>query len=387
VHVSDDHQDHSFRQVAQRQRQAHRKYQQAIAEWSQTLRTIDRIAEFVVEHPELQSPFSRIRAGCPREGELNMDDAVESPALPVLAQLEKRPYTMKTMVRLNQHCKQLTRRYTQVSGLRAGFSSDAMKRQAQMDRHDASAAHDPNIANRLRRFRYGCIRWFKMSVAIVFTIIALVLEFCEVTIPASAKLCPLAFMRSPTGFQVGAALVFFSLLWTMTCQLLFFMNIPRYYHVAPNHHTDENSLLYMAGNFLNVAAPLTYNFHALSKAESTAFFEVIGSMKVVPFLGSGVHSGLPILIVVISIITIPHLLQRFCNCLPFLRSEEDDDEISLVDYGVYGDRDEETITIREGQNLIDTVRRLQQREAEARPNPVEPETPGADAEAGVEMSS
>jgi hypothetical protein len=50
-------------------------------------------------------------------------------------------------------------------------------------------------------------------------------------------------------------------------------------------------------------------------------------MKVVPFLGTGIHSGLPVFIVLVSLLTLPHLLQRFFNCLPCLRAEEDDDEV------------------------------------------------------------
>jgi hypothetical protein len=57
-------------------------------------------------------------------------------------------------------------------------------------------------------------------------------------------------------------------------------------------------------------------------------------MKVVPFLGSGIHSGLPVFIAVVSLLTVPHLLQRFFNCLPCLRAEEDDDEVSSPSYHI-----------------------------------------------------
>jgi len=195
-----------------------------------------------------------------------------------------------------------------------------------------------------------------MIFAVIFTIVVIVLEWCEVTIPASAPLCPLASMRHPVGFQVGAALVFFGLLWTMTCQMLFALNVPRFYHVSAGRHTDETSLLYMTGNFLNVAAPLTYNFIMMSKADTTAFEQTVGAMKIVPFLGSGVHSGLPILIVIVSILSLFHLLQRAVNALPCLSREEDDDEVSLVDYGVFSDREDEQLTVRDGQRLVDAER-------------------------------
>jgi hypothetical protein len=74
-----------------------------------------------------------------------------------------------------------------------GYIKEALQLESRMAHYEAKSATG------VRRCRTGCNRWSKLAVAIFFTFIAFVLEFCEVTIPASQKLCPLSFMRNPIG--------------------------------------------------------------------------------------------------------------------------------------------------------------------------------------------
>lgn len=54
-------------------------------------------------------------------------------------------------------------------------------------------------------------------------------------------------------------------------------------------------------------------------------------MRLVPFIGTGVHTGLPVFIVLVSILTLPHLVEKFLQCvLGFLNvtvAERDNDDV------------------------------------------------------------
>ncbi|KAI9141131.1 LMBR1-like membrane protein-domain-containing protein [Paraphysoderma sedebokerense] len=122
-----------------------------------------------------------------------------------------------------------------------------------------------------------------------------------------------------------------------------------FYSLAPNHHTDENSLLFCAAYLTRLTFPLCYNFLNLALENETTFSKIMGTVNLVPLLGEQFNNWIPITMVVICVMTVGNVygrILRICGVKnTFLYDEEDEDD---------GD-------IEDGRALITQARQLEER--------------------------
>lgn len=113
---------------------------------------------------------------------------------------------------------------------------------------------------------------------------------------------------------IVAALVPLTYLSVLTVFSLFRLRLSTYYHMNAKHRTDEHSLLVNGSLLLRMFAPLSYNVLLVLRSRGgTAFNEVIGTMDVVPILGTGFNDVAPILLVLVSLGVATNTWQRILN--------------------------------------------------------------------------
>eukprot|EP01103_Thecamoeba_quadrilineata_P013505 TRINITY_DN3770_c0_g1_i1.p1 TRINITY_DN3770_c0_g1~~TRINITY_DN3770_c0_g1_i1.p1 ORF type:complete len:615 (-),score=88.19 TRINITY_DN3770_c0_g1_i1:49-1893(-) len=123
-------------------------------------------------------------------------------------------------------------------------------------------------------------------------------------------------------FNVNNILVEFIVLVSLTylsiCSLstLWKLKIFNYYQIVPHHLTDSNSLLFSAAYSCRLVTPLAFNFLLLIiDNKNTVFFEVMGTMDIVPLLGETFSKLVPVLVPVVSIITFLNVYERLLSAL------------------------------------------------------------------------
>uniref|UniRef100_A0A914YY17 Uncharacterized protein n=1 Tax=Panagrolaimus superbus TaxID=310955 RepID=A0A914YY17_9BILA len=107
---------------------------------------------------------------------------------------------------------------------------------------------------------------------------------------------------------------------------VFKLRIYRYYHLDPNHLTDENSLLFSAMLLCRLTPPICLNFLGMIHLDShvtadtnfgveTSFTALMGHLDVIPLIAKGINIYLPILIVILCLGTWFKLGSRFLQSL------------------------------------------------------------------------
>ncbi|ORZ00351.1 LMBR1-like membrane protein-domain-containing protein [Syncephalastrum racemosum] len=115
------------------------------------------------------------------------------------------------------------------------------------------------------------------------------------------------------GFNYAAVelTAFFTLTFMCLCVYtsLFKVRFFNLYLLIPNHHTDENSMLWFTGYLCKMMAPLCYNYINLagnaSSSTNSVFNQFMGHADLVPFLGTTFIDWFPV------VILIPALAQLF----------------------------------------------------------------------------
>jgi len=148
------------------------------------------------------------------------------------------------------------------------------------------------------------------------------------------------------GIRLIVVILVFLFEWYCACLFMFEFTWPGRYKVSDNKHTDEVSLLYLAGNLLNILSPMTFNFISLAHGQNTAFQRVIGQMKIVPFLGGSFHTYLPIFILGFSILTALGFIQKCFRSIPYVG-----DALIIVDFRPTA-LSEDAMVIAEGEGIV-----------------------------------
>jgi len=125
---------------------------------------------------------------------------------------------------------------------------------------------------------------------------------------------------------------------------VFKLRIYRYYHLDPNHLTDENSLLFSAMLLCRLTPPICLNFLGMIHLDShvtvdakfgveTEFTALMGHLDVIPLIAKGINIYLPILIVLLCLGTWFKLGTRFLHNLGIDQFVDDDEMTSEMVQG------------------------------------------------------
>lgn len=119
----------------------------------------------------------------------------------------------------------------------------------------------------------------------------------------------LSLVRPLIGLRTGTveALTVAFLLYLVLCTYSSFLKlrILSYFHLVPGNHTDEKSLLFFAAYITRLTFPLGYNYVTLvDRALYTEFAKVMGTMSLVPLLGSYFNYYVPLLLSFVCFFTL-----------------------------------------------------------------------------------
>ncbi|CAI2339063.1 unnamed protein product [Caenorhabditis sp. 36 PRJEB53466] len=105
------------------------------------------------------------------------------------------------------------------------------------------------------------------------------------------------------------------IVYLITCAYftIFRLQIYKYYHLDPNGHTDENSILFSAMLLCRLTPPICLNFLGMIHMDShismaksfgveTQFTKLMGHLDVIPILAKGINIYLPICIILLCAI-------------------------------------------------------------------------------------
>ncbi|GAN05444.1 LMBR1 domain-containing protein 2-like [Mucor ambiguus] len=227
-----------------------------------------------------------------------------------------------------------------------------------------------------------CHKWWWMLriapnlnkfLAIVFSVISVCIIWSEIVFnvrrPVIISIVYYVLNACGTNYAALEIMAFFTLMYMCICvySSLFKIRFFNLYILIPNHHTDENSLLWFTGYMCKMMAPLCYNFINLavdapgvSKAVFTTF---MGKADLIKFLGA-FADWFPIIILIPSLSLLFNVQGRclgFCGIKsPYQNSDDDDinnNDDTEANNGALLDAD-----VEEGSRLVKEERRLKERE-------------------------
>lgn len=215
--------------------------------------------------------------------------------------------------------------------------------------------------------------------AITFGLASIVILWSEISISISNTTgLPASIISSyidnlvDNGYLKSAVLLSILILSYMTlCMFssLFKFTFFQRYQLVSKHHTDLPSFLFLTSYSCRLVFSLCYNYLGLLDSSSsnvpllssrTQFIQIMGSINLVPFLGSRYYLFVPLLSMFVSIIVFFRLDIKFVSCLglqPFFESSESFSDSSL-------DINDEHITsitrenIERGKRLVRQARPL-----------------------------
>merc|ERR1712110_271064 len=91
---------------------------------------------------------------------------------------------------------------------------------------------------------------------------------------------------------------------------VFRWKIAGWYGLYPNHNTDTGSLLWCTSILARLSAPLCYHFVGLVRVRGTAFQEMMGQMKNVPFFGESFNRTVPLFVVFLCVCNLLNVYPR-----------------------------------------------------------------------------
>ncbi|KAG2236234.1 hypothetical protein INT48_008594 [Thamnidium elegans] len=203
--------------------------------------------------------------------------------------------------------------------------------------------------------------------AIIFSCISVCIIWSELVFnvrkPAIISIAYYALNACGTNYAALEIMAFLTLLYMCICvySSLFKIRFFNLYLLIPNHHTDENSLLWFTGYMCKMMAPLCYNYINLavdapgvSKAVFTTF---MGKADLIKFLGA-FADWFPIIILIPSLSLLFNVQGRclgFCGIKSPYEGSDDDNLNNRDDTeaGTSGLLDED---YEEGAKLIQEAR-------------------------------
>ena len=107
---------------------------------------------------------------------------------------------------------------------------------------------------------------------------------------------------------------------------LFKIKIMSFYALHPKQQTDPTCLVYSGMLLMRLAMAVAYNFLELSNVKKCAFFEVMGPLVKINFLGEGFNKWIfPSLLLITILLTAFDCIYRLLNCVGLRQFSFDED--------------------------------------------------------------
>ncbi|KAJ1972103.1 hypothetical protein H4R35_004862 [Dimargaris xerosporica] len=196
-------------------------------------------------------------------------------------------------------------------------------------------------------------RW-KRVLAVVFAVFSAALIWSELTFNvAHPQLSIFAHIMHSLNLSYAALefVSFFTMAYMCACAytMLMKVNLFHIYALAPNHQTNERSLLFCGSYLCRLTMPLCYNYLTLSRAmDGPVYSQFMGQIDLVPFLGDAFNAWFPILILLPALFTLFRVHSRIFQLF---------DASDALD----GDESGTSLQIEEGRNLIEEARKAMER--------------------------
>jgi len=203
--------------------------------------------------------------------------------------------------------------------------------------------------------------------AVVALIFSVVLTWSEVTLFSehpTLSLMALFIQAGQSSHNYGAIemISFLTICYMCICAYytIFHVRVLNYYYLAPNHQSDEYTLLFSGALLCRLTPPLCLNFLSLIHMDShvihdweeeTAYTRVMGHMDVVSIVSDAFNIYFPILLLILTLATYFSLGSRLLSFLGFQQF--------LEEAGHTGE------LVEEGRELVAREKRRRERLAES----------------------
>ncbi|CEG81662.1 hypothetical protein RMATCC62417_15834 [Rhizopus microsporus] len=174
--------------------------------------------------------------------------------------------------------------------------------------------------------------------AILFSVISVFIIWSELTFNVKSPTLSIvswALKACGTNYAAVEFMAFLTITYMFVCvySSLFKIRFFNLYLLIPNHHTDENSLLWFTGYMCKMMAPLCYNFINLAgdapfkeaPASDSVFSTFMGKADLFEFLGAFVD-WFPVVILIPSLLLFFNLQDRFLSVFGIKNVYKSNDE-------------------------------------------------------------
>ncbi|KAG1171448.1 hypothetical protein G6F70_007034 [Rhizopus microsporus] len=174
--------------------------------------------------------------------------------------------------------------------------------------------------------------------AIIFSVIGVFIIWSELTFNVKSPTLSIvswALKACGTNYAAVEFMAFLTITYMFVCvySSLFKIRFFNLYLLIPNHHTDENSLLWFTGYMCKMMAPLCYNFINLAgdapfkeaPASDSVFSTFMGKADLFEFLGAFVD-WFPVVILIPSLLLFFNLQDRFLSVFGIKNVYKSNDE-------------------------------------------------------------
>ncbi|KAI8640315.1 LMBR1-like membrane protein-domain-containing protein [Parasitella parasitica] len=257
------------------------------------------------------------------------------------------------------------------------YLQDIISNKDKRDRRFTSTLRSKQKKTRWTDIKASAEWWWMLRIApnlnkflaIVFSLISMCIIWSEIVFnvkkPVVISIVYYVLNACGSNYATLEIMAFFTLMYMCFCvySSLFKIRFFNLYLLIPNHHTDENSLLWFTGYMCKMMAPLCYNFINLavdapgvSKAVFTTF---MGKADLIKFLGA-FADWFPIIILIPSLSLLFNVQGRclgLCGIKSPYQNSADDSEDTEAYNGVSLNAD-----VDEGLKLVKEERRLRERE-------------------------
>ncbi|KAI9316887.1 LMBR1-like membrane protein-domain-containing protein [Dichotomocladium elegans] len=229
----------------------------------------------------------------------------------------------------------------------AFYLQDIITNKNNIDHHFHSTVRPLREVNRWTEYKDFWEWWwvvkiepiFHRAVAVFFILMSICILWSELVFNMKNPVISLvALGLKSCGFNYAAVefMSFFTLMYMCICVYtsLFKVRFFNLYLLIPNHHTDENSLLWFTSYLCKMMAPLCYNYINLagdsSGATETVFNRFMGKADLVFFLGTTFIDWFPVVILIPAVAVFFNFEAR-CFGLCGVKDPLDEDEASERD--------------------------------------------------------
>ncbi|KAH8554279.1 LMBR1-like membrane protein-domain-containing protein [Umbelopsis sp. PMI_123] len=351
---------------------------------AKTIRKVDHKVRS--DDPLLRYAVDQILRRFPAVHDVEMRDTFRSTTIP-------RHLTEDYLVDLNQRMIKATRMRDRKLALwnnllrDAFYLQDIVANQDSLDHHFYSTVRPLSEGTTLTDIKIRLEWWWSIRIkpilaralAVLCAIISICVIWSELTFNVRQpvlSIVAVALRACGLNYAAVEVMSFLTLTYMCLCTYtsLFRLKVFNLYLLVPNHHTDENSMLWFTGYLCRMMAPLCYNYLNIAgdsnnpEQEQTVFSKFMGHADLVPFLGTTFIDWFPVVILIPAfaiLFNVQGRLLKLCG-MPDIYEDDDGEGRHAEDEegGVRGGRIVLNSEVDEGKALINEERRLREREVD-----------------------